>query len=332
MRLFRGLLIQQNKIDNGINPIESKAGDICLYNISAGKLIIVDGETFDANAYPSSNYSPVGVVVVPGSHDIYGDGSCGIISLKEMDYGNPDNGTTSYKGICWGGNGVDISSLTNYEQVCCVGNYGSVSENVTFVSSYAHLPSDKFNTVENPYDIGTGYYYNDRYGYIPSPYKNDGTFNVEYSRISSPSSGLNAMSDFDGANNTKKIIDLATSDSDWKTANTISNNYSSGYYPAACCCWRYHTDGTNQGDWYLPACGEFGYVMTRFNKINNSIQKIINTYGDSDNALLDNTGNYWISSEYGGSHARYITISFGYVYINSKSNSVITARAFLRVK
>ena len=35
-------------------------------------------------AVDKTNYIPVGIVVVPGSHNVYGDGSCGVMSLKEM--------------------------------------------------------------------------------------------------------------------------------------------------------------------------------------------------------------------------------------------------------
>lgn len=52
----------------------------------------------------------------------------------------------------------------------------------------------------------------------------------------------------------------------------IENEASVGYFPAACCCWRYHTLGTNQGDWYLPALGELGYCFVTLKKIQNTIQ------------------------------------------------------------
>lgn len=323
--------MQQRKGGDSIEPSESKAGDICLYDISAGKLIIVDGETFDTNAYPSSSYSPVGVVVVPGTHNVYGDGSCGVMSLKEMNYNSPDDGSISYQNMYWGGYGTDISTLTNYDQVCYVGSNGNVGESVIGTYGSAYLPSDIFSTVANPYDTETGYEYNNSNRYIPSPYKNGGSFNTEYSRTSSPSNTSNAMSDFDGVGNTNIITDLATSDNAWKTASTITNNSGAGYYPAACCCWRYHTDGTNQGDWYLPACGELGYIMPRFNKINEAIQKMITAYGSSVGVTLGSVCSFWSSSEYGSNYAGGVYTHDGLVGNYDKLGS-LRVRAFLRVK
>lgn len=56
-------------------------------------------------------------------------------------------------------------------------------------------------------------------------------------------------------------------------------------YPAASCCEMFYTEGTSQGDWYLPSCGELGYIMPRFNKIQEAIQKMITAYGSSVGVL-----------------------------------------------
>jgi hypothetical protein len=68
--------------------------------------------------------------------------------------------------------------------------------------------------------------------------------------------------DFNGKYNTSVLINLATRQTNWKDAPIIENWGNEGYYPAACCCWLYRTEGTTQGDWYLPACGELGHVMS----------------------------------------------------------------------
>lgn len=329
MSLYSKLLrMQSNSI--GIPSTEAGAGDVCMYGISEGKLIIVND--WDASKYPIDKYPPVGVVVVPGSHNVYGDGSCGVMSLKEMYYKTPDDGTTSYKSMYWGGFKIDIDTLTNYNRKCYVGSNGNVGESVIGTIGYGYLPSDKFNTVANPYDTETSYYYNNSNVYTPSPYKNDGSFNTEYSRTSSPSNTSNAMSDFDGVGNTQILTDLATSQSDWKTAISITNSSSTGYYPAACCCWRYHTEGTNQGDWYLPACGELGYIMPRFNKINEAIQKMIDAYGSSVGVALDSSDSYWSSSEYNSIYANRVYPLNGGVDSGGAKRFAHHVRAFLRVK
>ena len=318
-----------------IDPSKAVAADYCLYDKQADKLIIVQNDKLNADDFPLTDYTPVGVVVIPGSHDVYGDGSCGVMSLKEMNNTTPDTGSTSYLEISYGGSDTDISSLTNYNVVCHVGTFfGTVTESVQgTASSEAYLPSDKFSTVQNPYDTDTYYYYNRYEHCIPSPYNDDDTRNPAYYQTSSPSSTNNAMSDFDGKNNTNIMTALATAE-DWKTASSITNptpnSDSSGYYPAACCCWRYHTDGTSQGQWYLPACGEFGYIMPKFNKIQTAINALRSAYGNSVGVQLDNENYYLTSSEFNSRFARGLYVRNGDPFASSKSDS-FHVRAFIRV-
>ena len=314
----------------GINASDAAACDVCLYNKTTDKLLIVEAAKFTINEYPSTKYSPVGVVVIPGNHNVYGDGSCAVMSLKEMNYDTPDTGGTVYKHMLWGHLAIDISNMTNFNQVCYVGSNGTVNKTVQGVNDNAFLPSDKFSTVQNPYDKDTYFYYNDGYYYIPSPYNDDDTRNPAYYQTASPSSSNNAMSDFDGVGNTKILTDLATEQSDWKTASTITNECYSGYSPAACCCWRYHTPGTKQGDWYLPAMGELGYIIPKFNKINQAISTLISAYGSSVEVQVDDDLDNWSSSEYSSDYARNVYTYGGDVYLSNKYNDYYV-RAFLRV-
>ena len=317
--------------NEGIDVSKAVACDICLYNKTTDKLLIVEASKFNISEYPSSNYSPVGVVVIPGSHDVYGDGSCGVMSLKEMNYSTPDTGSTSYQQIYWGQNGVDIYIMTNYNQVCYVGSNGTVNQTVQGVNINSFLPSDNFTTLQNPYDKDTYFYYKDNDYYAPSPYNEDDTRNPAYYQTASPSSSKNALSYFDGMGNTTKLIKLATGQSNWKTASTITNNSGSGYSPAACCCWRYHTEGTNQGDWYLPACGELGYMMVKFNKINQTISTLTSAYGSSVGIRVHYDYTYLSSSELNSTDARYVNTYNGNVSYDYKNSIGSYVRAFLRV-
>ena len=312
----------------GVNPNQSNPCDICFYDRILDSLVIADGDTWNIEAYPSSRYVPIGVVVVPGHHDVYGDGSCGVMSLKEMNCESPDSGYTSYQYMCWGGYGDDIS-LPNLDQV----STGSTSDGIPTGSySFGYLPSDRFYGTQCAHDTDANYYdENFDQNFIPSPYLTDGSRNPGYYQTSSPSSSDNALADFDGIGNSQVLWDLATSQSDWKTANSIVNNGSSGYYPAACCCWRYHTEGTSQGDWYLPACGELGYIMPPFNKINDAIDKMCTAYSSSVGVWLPNNYAYWSSTKYSSSNTRDVFSLNGLVG-GSGRNTNNCVRAFLRVK
>jgi hypothetical protein len=304
-------------------------GDAVLYDKQADKLIIVPTTDDIGTKYPSDNYEPIGVVVIPASHDVYDTGECGVMSLKEMNYNSPDSGSTSYQNIYWGGHGDDIS-LPDLDQVPT----GNTSNGIpTGQTSYAYLPSDKFSGTQCAHDTDS-YYHSPSDTPIPSPYLTDGSRNPGYYQTSSPSSSSNALADFDGIGNSQVLWDSATSQSDWKTANSITNTYAPGYYPAACCCWRYHTEGTSQGDWYLPACGELGYIMPPFNKINDAIGKMRTAYGSSVGVELKTDINYyWSSTKYNSLYARRVGTHDGYVGHTNKNfyNFYNYVRAFLRV-
>ena len=308
-------------------PIVGNVGDAVLYDKIADKLIIVHTSDTMNEQYPADNYTPIGIVVIPASHNVYGDGSCGVMSLKEMNYSTPDTGSTSYQYMYWGHYGNDISNLPNLDQV----PVGNTSNGIpTSQTSYAIIPSDKFSGAQCAHDTDA-YYYSSSYSYAPSPYLTDGSRNPGYYQTTSPSSSSNALADFDGKGNSEILQGLATAQSNWRTASTITNNSGDNYLPAACCCWRYHTEGTQQGDWYLPACGELGYIMPPFNKINEAITKMRNAYGSSVGVTLGTLYNYWSSSELDSSYARRVYANYGSVDSDGKDHNGYV-RAFLRVQ
>ena len=75
--------------------------DYVLYDKVNQELVCI-ASSADLSNYPSESYTPVGIVVIPASHDVYGDGSCGIISLKEMNCDTPSTGGTSEQSMYWG--------------------------------------------------------------------------------------------------------------------------------------------------------------------------------------------------------------------------------------
>ena len=101
--------------------------------------------------------------------------------------------------------------------------------------------------------------------------------------------------------------------------------------PAAACCHLYKTEGTEQGDWYLPSMGELGYIMPKWNEIQGAISNINTVYGSNVVAVsLDGSYFYWSSSEDSSYTARDLSTNNGGVYGGNKSGSGCV-RAFLRV-
>lgn len=239
-----------------------------------------DGSSVKTTPYSKWSTSlgtPVGVVVIP--EGFAPDGKPRIISLKYV--GKNGAASSTNVGIEWGKYGTD-TSLTNFTGVPKTDNAGSTS---TSSSSYGYLPSDKFTGTTSYVDSKAKYYNSTSY-MIPSPYLNDGPNPEYYKEIS----GNNALSDFNGLSNTEVLVGLGTS------------------YTAANAAYKYN-DGVSNLQWYLPAMGELGYIMPRFNEINNVITAlggiIIHTEAGNDS--------HWSSSESSSMNAYYLMPSYGKV-------------------
>lgn len=307
------------KIVTEIALADTKTGDVLLWDKTNQRKLFTSSDNL--SNYPADSYNPIGVVVVPGSHNVYGDGSCGVMSLKAMNCSTPSAGSTSEQSMYWGSYGTDISALPNLDQVPT----GNTSNGIpTDETSYGYLPSDKFSGTQCAHDADAFYYTS---SYIPSPYLTDGSRNPGYYQTSLPSSTNNALADFDGIGNTEKIIAQRGTKNynSWKPGRTTPSNY-----PAASCCDMFYTEGTQQGDWYLPACGELGYIIPPFNKINQVIANMRTAYGSSVGVELLTYHKYWSSTEYSNNYTRYVDTFNGNINNLYKDNSGYV-RAFLKV-
>lgn len=297
----------------GVDTIPGKhsavAGDILCANSDGSKMVV------PASDYASipSGYEAIGIVVIPPSHDVYGTGEGAAMSLKYTETLAPDEGSMYETEVYWGQSAQDIS-ITNFSGVNIYGTDGSIIG----YDGRSHLPSDYFTGTQCATDPVASYVITGTQS--PSPYLPNGSRNEEY--FTTKSTEHNALSDFDGKGNTNVLCSLATAQSDWRTASKITNTFGRGYSPAACCCWRYHTTGTNQGDWYLPACGELGYLIVRLKAIKTSADNV-GFYMDGESSI------FWTSSEYSSSFARSISTINGLVSYETK-NTAIGARCFIR--
>lgn len=121
----------------------------------------------------------------------------------------------------------------------------------------------------------------------PSPYLgNDKTFNPEYSK---ELSGNNAMSDFNGASNTEVLVGISAG----YTAANAAHNYNGG------------VDGTDI-QWYLPAAGELGFLISRFNAINAAITAV-------GGVAVSGSDYFWSSSEHSTNYAYRVGTNDGYI-------------------
>lgn len=250
----------------------------------AGDVAYWDGSSVKTTPYAKWNPSlgtPVGVVVVP--EGFAPDGKARIVSLLGVD--KSGNTSTSLVSMGWGVYGTD-TNLTNFTRVPTTDNNGSTS---TGSSSYGYLPSDKFTGATSFVDPKAKY--NGTSNLIPSPYLGD-VPNPEYNKEISGYN--NALSDFNGLSNTKTLVGLGSG------------------YTAANAAYKYN-DGASNLQWYLPAMGELGYLMPRFNEINSVITALGGVAVASDC--------FWSSSEYSSGSAYSLYTSGGIVDSHYKSNS-----------
>lgn len=112
-----------------------------------------------------------------------------------------------------------------------------------------------------------------------------GYSNFDIPELTNYANSGTAITDMNGKANTEIILQYATGQTDWRTASAISWTNAAGYYPIFECAWRYHTSGTTQGDWYIPACGQVWKSVKS--------QTIIDTIS-AGYAVLGRTGNDYI--------------------------------------
>ena len=311
-------------------PIHKRPIKAVFYDSSTGGFVKLYPNQI-TEAIPT--YTPIGVEVVPAEHNVYGTGQAGIMSLAEMSYNTPDTGSATSQNMCWGGTG-DVADLINYRQYNYIGNGSSPildNNNILLTWNGSFVPSDKYYNSLNCLDgIGCYGFTSNKACYAASPFNSDGGRNGAY--YTTFYSSINVFSDFDGVGNTKVLTDLATGQSDWKTASTITHSTNSGYYPAACCCWRFHTAGTVQGQWYLPAAGEFGYVVKRISAINETINKIKSIYTTNVITGIYDSYHYWTSTEESKNYVNGYNLSTGECGgITKISTSLQGTRAFFRL-
>lgn len=259
-------------------PPPAMVGDVAYWDGSSVK-------TTPLSNWNTSLGTPVGVVVVP--EGFAPDGKARIVSLLYVDASG--NTTTSYESMKWSNVSVD-TSLTNYTRVPITDNAGSTSYGS---DEYGYLPSDKFTGATSFVDPKAKYSDNlNVFGtsiLIPSPYLGD-VPNPEYNKVISGYN--NVLSDFNGLSNTETLVGLGAD------------------YVAANAAYKYN-DGASNLQWYLPAMGELGYLMPRFNEINSVITAL-------GGVAVNDSNGFWSSSEYSSRYAYILDAYDGPVPCNGK--------------
>lgn len=263
---------------------EKVSGNFLLYDIEKDELFLTDFPL----TYPKELFYPVGIVVIPQSHNRYKNGEVGVVSLRYPSLSNPSEGSST---VFAAGIGMERNAKKYYTKAGCLGyfsdreispvltlsldlgSYGNGSipyNNARYVDSYRYYecPTDLGIYWRRPASISG-------YGYAPSPFLKYGGVNLEYGKTTSPATTANCMSDFDGKGNTANFVECCTASETWKTDEKLPGfSPSSTWSPIIAGCHRYSPMGTKVGDWYLPGAGELGYIGARFDYIDKWVDKL----------------------------------------------------------
>ena len=262
--------------------------------IEAGTIVYYDGNALKFSTtsnWSSSLGTAVAVVVVPNTHTP--DGTVRAMAVTGV---NPDGSqANSDIDIAWGPMGTD-TDLPNLDQVPCYNNIvgGTIDSYIYAYLSSNNTESGAFEGSTDCLDSNLHYCYDadDEGFYLSNPYLPDGSPNPDFRDTSIVTN--NACADFNGASNTSVLVGLGIE------------------YSAANACHLYSASGISAGNWYLPACGELGYIMPRFNQIQSSLSTV--------GGVQLGTGNgYWSSCEYSSVNARHVLTYDGDVNYGSKT-------------
>ena len=273
-----------------VNPIMPiSLCDVVYYKNNILKTISID-------SWNNSLGTPIGIVVIP--EGFLPDGRARMVSLKCVNsYGNI---TTSHSEMKWSNTSTD-TSLKNYNKNPITDNISSMSNST---ANGGNLPSDKFTGAQSFVDANSKY--DNSSNLIPSPYLNNRAFNYAYSESSGYS---NVLSDFNGLSNTQTLVGLGSD------------------YVAANAAWKY-SDGVSSTQWYLPAMGELGFLMPRFNAINEAITAVGGVVIHNGGYGINGTLAFWSSTETSSNFVCTLQTHNGYVSTSGQKTKTFYVRPF----
>lgn len=131
---------------------------------------------------------------------------------------------------------------------------------------------------------------------------NDGILETFNSESAVSASGMRGRED------TKAMLDATTVE--YKTTETIPNVTTSGSFTMACCTWRFHTEGTQQGDWFMPSLKELKYFAENISEIKDKLEKL-KLFGVDCMDVISTIESIMTSTHYSARYAWYYSVNFG---------------------
>lgn len=248
---------------------------------------------------PELGYKPFALKILNKRYFDYNQEWSIFMGLKALDCNNPDNGYSQLgrEGIStpqWGFLGTDIEDLKSYEYIC----YDETQTVEYNGGQDVYFPTDRVEsyyintdgTYRYPADSNNRRGYNSSYRHVNILNSND---TINWNMIDK---NRHAAADYNGYENTQIIINNFDPEilPDWRTVEKIRQGYAAPdgvlatyrFSPLAACAWRYHTQSTQQGDWYIPAYAELIFVTYNFQRLTDKFTEINALYPDCCKADL----------------------------------------------
>ena len=251
------------------------------------------------------NKTPVAIAVAPASH--FADKKWRFMSLKEMTKDSTD-GTINPVKMKWG----------KYNTATGLPMYGKRGPTINSDGTYKDIqnsprfPAGKTRptgTFSNYNTLFNGWYYfgtNNGTLAAPSPFLDDGTRNPICDREGQ------ILTEVNGDYNTSilKVKDVL--------------------YEAAITCSQF-APGVHDGEWYLPAFGEFIYVIAQIEAVNNAINKALLSVPNCAIAIRQQP--YWTSTQCGNSSGAVLRCAaYGDLYNPYCHQDNGYVRAFIKIE
>ena len=248
------------------------------------------------------NKIPVAIAVAPASH--FTDGKWRFMSLKSMST-ETTSGDLLQTLMTWGKYGQQVTGLTLYGR-----NIAKINSDGTFNSivNGGYLPQTRVYNEYGCQNLLNGWYYTyntGSYAPAPPPFLND---NITKNDVYFTEGQL--LCDIDGSGNTDILVTYT--DTTYKACKA-ARNFAPGIY---------------DGEWYLPAAGELGYIVCQRKAIDDAI--------DAANAIVTEcgvkpSGRIWASTQSFKDAAIAINLGNGHPHDEYKHANTASVRAFIKI-
>ena len=299
MSSFRRRLFNNTKDPFDIGKNNAKNMDYVLFSKKTNDFVFITRDILRSDNFKSvkDDYSPIGIIILDSTFSKVTHGNIVILALDWMSLNTPDTGSKRKETMYAYSQTQDFSFRYDGRVPYLIKNTKIITRASIGLAHSANMPSPAYR----PDDIDLICNHDSVAGYALGANKSSlGLSLYRYINENSNELQINELlysTDFDGINLfdiniiglelNKAMINAEQYQSDWKTSSTILNADIDmiNHFPAALCCWRYSTLGTNKGNWRIPTLYELNAISYNRLSLDDRIDRL--SYTGYDVGLSD---------------------------------------------